>query len=137
MKQSILQLRNGPMALSNAERQQQFRDARKKELKTLRARSQRTNQDGDGLYAFIKQLAEEIYRRRKENNEKRQAIKWNPDNILKVEQKHLLDWIEAELASVLSTTDAPESDRSRIARYVTEMKAKKAKKAALGFKPRG
>lgn len=55
---------------------------------------------GAGVHAFIKRLAKEIYRKRKENQEKNNAIKWNPDNTLKTEQKRLLDWIETELSAL-------------------------------------
>ena len=56
--------------------------------------------NGLSVQAFIKRLSKEIYRKRKENNEKNKAIKWNPDNTLKTEQKRLLDWIELELSKL-------------------------------------
>ena len=65
---------------------------------------------GAGVHAFIKRLAKEIDRKRKENHEKRQTIKWNPDNVVKLEQKRLLDWIEAELSTLnqLMTSSGPD-----------------------------
>ena len=65
---------------------------------------------GAGVHAFINRLTKEIYRRRKENNEKNKAIKWNPDNTLKTEQKRLLDWIEAELATLSELMASPGPD---------------------------
>jgi hypothetical protein len=53
--------------------------------------------NGAGVHAFIKRLAKEIDRKRKENYEKNKTSKWMPDNVSKIEQKRLLDWIEAEL----------------------------------------
>jgi hypothetical protein len=56
--------------------------------------------DGAGVYEFIEQLAKEIDRRRKDNNEKGTAVNWKPDYINKLKQKELLDWIEVELSKL-------------------------------------
>lgn len=63
-------------------------------------RAPRPQLNGAGVHAFIKKLAKEIDRKRKENHEKHKAIKWNPDNVSKIEQKRLLDWVESELSKL-------------------------------------
>lgn len=73
-------------------------------------RAPRPQLGGAGVYAFIKRLAKEIDHKRKENQEKNKARKWNPDNTVKTEQKRLLDWIETELAALtqLMTSSGPD-----------------------------
>jgi len=51
---------------------------------------------------FLRNLGGEITRRRKENHDERIKRKWNPADVLKVEQRALLDWIEEQLERVPS-----------------------------------
>jgi len=64
-------------------------------------RAPRPQLNGMSLQAAIEKIAEEIYRRRKENNEKYKTSKWNPENIRKGEMKAILDWTEKELATLI------------------------------------
>jgi hypothetical protein len=52
------------------------------------------------IFKFLKELRAEIDRRRKENHDERIRRKWNPDAVLSLEQRHLLNWIEDELDRV-------------------------------------
>jgi len=44
-----------------------------------------------------KNLRTEITKRRKENHDDRQKRRWNPEDIVKLFQSQLLDWIEQQL----------------------------------------
>jgi len=98
-------------------------------------RMPRPQLNGAGIHAFIKRLAKEIDCKRKENHEKHKAAKWNPDNVSKIEQKRLLDWVERELLkladlmassgpdysmSAIRTQNHPDKDEERI--YVLQEK---------------
>ena len=86
------------MAMTNAERQRRFRERR----------AEREHQRADpGVRASLLDLAREIDRRRRANKEKQKTIRWNPDSVLKLEQKRLLDWIEEELSKLNDRLTGP------------------------------
>jgi hypothetical protein len=49
---------------------------------------------------FLRELREEISRRRKENNSQREKRTWNSESVVKLELVKLLDWIENELDKI-------------------------------------
>jgi hypothetical protein len=71
----------------------------------------RSQLGGVSIRRFIRDLTREIDRQRKENCEKQKSKNWLPDNVIKLEQKLLLDWIEEQLTKLnqLMTTSGTDN----------------------------
>jgi hypothetical protein len=55
---------------------------------------------GLSIHNFLKNLRTEIKRRRKENRDEIERVRWDPDEISKQNQRELLNWIELELGRI-------------------------------------
>jgi hypothetical protein len=55
---------------------------------------------GLSIYKFLSHLRAEIQRRRKENRDEIARVRWDPDEISKLNQRELLNWIELELGRI-------------------------------------
>src|SRR5260221_613830 len=68
------------------------------ELKAIcEGRAPRPETNGWSYRAWVQNLRETIIKRRQENHDARTMKNWQPDQVSKVEQHELLNWIEREL----------------------------------------
>ncbi len=73
------------------------------------------------VVAFLANLRQEITRRRKEANARRNVRKWHSDLMIKAELTGLVDWIEAELDKlnpVSNTVNTPVQEPSQLPRIL-------------------
>ncbi len=86
-----------------------------RELKAIcEGRAPRSGLGGMPPKAFLENFAAEIYRRRKENEEKKNTRMWQPDSIDKRQQSNLLDWVELQLKKLLAVAESDsQSDEAK------------------------